>query len=238
MCDLCLTTFCTGNVATGTALGTTTCTCFFTTATVTTGTGAVGTVAVGTVAAGSRTVTTGGRTAAAATDVVGGATGKTWAAVSVVSEVRSAELALLADPVPDCQPIAATMLNRAVAEAPAVMIFEVRAGIARFRFGGRVRRFWRFGSISSRRSIEVRGDDDNRGSIIAATPVIAATLETAVSTLRAVVATCGTDRVGSGRQIVCLDRGSHHAVQQVRLERNLGGAGLELDLGIAAVAAL
>ena len=87
-------------------MGTETCTCFFTTATVTTGTGAVGTVAVVTGAAGVGTVTTGGRTD---------------------------DDALFAELVPACQPIAATMLNKAVADVLAVMIFDVRAGIARFR---------------------------------------------------------------------------------------------------------
>ena len=119
VCDLCLTAVCAGRVATGTALGTTTG------AAVATGTGMVmtGTAAAGTEAACGSTGVAG------ASVVCGAAIGSSRAMVGVVSSTGTVTSALLAEPVPDCQPIAATMVNSAVAEAPAVMIFEERAGV-------------------------------------------------------------------------------------------------------------
>lgn len=113
--------FCTGNLTTATALGTTTG------AGVATGTGTTATVTTGGVVTGGPIDT--GTT----TEVVDGATGTTKLIVGVVSATGTAGSELFAEPVPDCQPIAATMLSKAVAEAPAVKIFEVRAGAARLR---------------------------------------------------------------------------------------------------------
>jgi len=101
---------------------------------------------------GATTVGTRGAGATGVTEVVGavGAVGALWAL-----------------PVPLPQPIPATSVNRAVVEAPAVMILEVYAGL---------RRFWRRGfgernaASRSRRSATEGG---NKGSIIVATMIVA-----------------------------------------------------------------
>src|SRR5476649_1357865 len=93
--------------------------------------------------------------------------GTRGAGATGVTEVVGAVGAVWALPVPLPQPIPATSVNRAVVEAPAVMILEVYAGL---------RRFWRRGfgernaASRSRRSATEGG---NKGSIIVATMIVA-----------------------------------------------------------------
>jgi hypothetical protein len=150
--DLCFVAFFTGIVATGTALGTTT------------GEGAAtGTTATGTVATVGVTDSVGG------VAVVVGAVGTTTSTVGV-SVDGSVGVGLLAAPALDCQPIAATIVNNAAVEAPAVMILEVRAGFARLRL------CLCCGPGASTRC----AGGDKRGSIIAATATATAVIVGAV----------------------------------------------------------
>ncbi len=166
--DLCFVVFFTGTV-TGTALGTTTG------AAVTTGTMATGTTAAGTVA------TVGATGGSVAVAVVVGAVGAT---TSTAGGTVGGSFGTEASDAPAlvCQPMAATIVNSAVAEAPAVMIFEIFAGLARLRFC-----FW--GTFGAAR----RAGGDRSGSIIAATAVVAATLTPAVSALMIVESAVATD---------------------------------------------
>ncbi len=202
--------------ATGTATG-------ITTGAAVAGTGA-GRVAGGSVTTAGAGATINGATVTTGAAVVGaGRTGgneTTGATGNVTSGVSGATgAAPCATLVPVGQPMAAIRPSIAVVDAPAVKILALYAGLRRF------------GACERNASSRAAAPLGSNGSIIVATATMAAVVVAATVATATVV----VDRIARRRLIVGVDRCRHHAVQQVGVELDLDGAGLELDFDVVRV---